>query len=273
SCIVCEYDIKRPQRPSTSDDDAPTAGDYAGFMMTPSKIETVAGEVRMLGYPLIEEVPEQDCLSSDGVVNARHFLENTTFEDRSGFKMVSVLSVFGELWSDDDGDVRKHLRLTSATADDIVPFGLETDLMPLIHDSYEGEDDEDDDEDDFDEEDEEELTEANRIIAPMPKLVEKRVDSGTMVVVIGIYDEARRGLVPPRGAMTANRLMIGTAEQIESKLRRSMVSYAIGGMVVLLLLHAAIYFAVQRQLGTTDREPPAEEARAEQAFGKWPRPV
>ncbi|PQO33059.1 hypothetical protein [Blastopirellula marina] len=240
-CVICEYDIARRQS-STSDDGKDTSGsDYAGFMMTPSKIDTRSGEVRLLGYPSLEDIPEQNIVSSDSVSNARKFLASTQFEDRSGLKIVSVLSVFGELWADDDGKVEKHMRLRSVPTEEILPPGLEANIVSLDDEAIAA----DEPHDDQEELEDDEQTEAGRVFSPNPKLVEKRVEVGETVVVFGIYDEMRRGLLPPHGTLNPNRLMIGTAEEVEGRLRTSMLSFSIGGLLFLILVHAAFYFALK----------------------------
>lgn len=263
-CVICEYDIARPQ-PKTSDGSNDTTGsDYAGFMMTPSKIDTSTGEVRLLGYPSLENMEEQNILSMDAVANARRFMDNTTFEDRSGLKMISIMSVFSELWADDDGKVEKHMCLRSVPADEILPAGLENDVASLHQAIAEEEQREREDE----AEDEDEQFDEGRVFIANPKLTEKRVDVGEAVVVIGIYDEMRRGLLPPPGSLIPNRLMNGTSEDIESRLRTSMLGLSIGGILFLLLVHAAFYFALQ--LPDARRPPPGDNKAAlqQQFIGK-----
>lgn len=241
-CVICEYDISKPEIDTSDRNDENTASDFAGFLMTPCKIETSWGDVRLLGFPMIDDVVADGFLTSNSILNAREFLESTDFEDRTGLKVVSILSVFSEVWSDDDGSVTKNMRLTHVPIDQVVPFGCETDLMTIEQaaalDAEQGHDDEDEDEDEGD------FTEEDRVFGPLPKLVEKRVEPGEQVVVFGIYNEARRGLLPPKGSMSVNRLKRGTAAEISGKLRSSVLSNLIGGLLVLAILHGVIAFAV-----------------------------
>lgn len=241
-CVICEYAISRPPV-STSGKAKETSGsDYAGFLMTPAKIDTTSGEVRLLGYPSLDQVPEQNILSREGIANARRFLHETNFEDRSGFKLLSLMSIFGELWSDEDGKVEKHLSLRNIPAEEILPLGLENDFPPQAEFDATNAGGDLFDEDQAEDED---LHEAATAYSLSLKLIEKRVDVGEAVVVFGIYDEAHRGLLPPSGTLTPNRLLLGSGEEVEARLRSSMLSYSIGGLLFLILVHAAFYFALQ----------------------------
>src|SRR5688572_15699037 len=53
-CVLCEYDLAKPEATGSSDDSDNTGSDYSGFLMTPSKIEGRSGEIRLLGFPLLE---------------------------------------------------------------------------------------------------------------------------------------------------------------------------------------------------------------------------
>ncbi|GAA4431745.1 hypothetical protein [Bremerella cremea] len=252
-CLICEYDLARGRGPTTSKHEN-TGSDYAGFLMTPCKIETPFGEVRLLGYPMLEEISDNVLITSDAVQNARTFLATTQFEDRSGMKIVSVLSVFTELWSDDDGSVTKNMRLTTIPDDKLIPADAESRLMSQAElETSDHNFDDDEDEDDY-----EQLTGGERLGHELPRLVEKLVEPGTQVVVFGIYDEARRGLMPPKGSMYANRLRPGTPEKVEGQLRTKMLANAIGALIVLALLHGGVYLAMQNTKQKADAEPAAK---------------
>ncbi|QDU78097.1 hypothetical protein Pan97_51770 [Bremerella volcania] len=257
-CVICEYDVCKPEVDTSDSADENTASDFAGFLMSPCKIQTSWGDVRLLGFPMVDDAIADNCLSSSAISAAREFLQNTEFEDRSGMKVVSVLAVFGEVWSDDDGRVVRHLRLTNTPLDQVIPFGSETDLMTIEEaaaiDAAAGVNQEDDEED----EDEGELTEENRVFGPLPKLIEKRIEPGEEVVVFGIYDEARRGLMPRKGSMVVNRLKRGTAAEVAAKLRSSVMTNVIGGLLVLAILHGVIAFAVINLAEPKEPAPPVD---------------
>lgn len=255
-CVICEYDLAKPKVTGSSEDSDNTGSDYAGFLMTPSKIEGRSGEVRLLGFPLLEGFDAQSCLSAASAANARRLLNTAPFEDRTGVKMVSILSVFGEVWSDDDGTVEKHLRLSNATADEIFPPDVEEEFQfwqstdaALEAEEDEPEDDEDDGYDD---------TETGRVYGRMPKMTEKLVAIGTEVCAFGLYDQAKGGLIRRPGSMTANRLLRGSADAVEKQLRGKLIANGLGGLIVLLLVHGAILGAISFQTTREDEAPPVE---------------
>lgn len=249
-CVICEYDIARPEIEPKNSDSENTASDFAGFLMTPCKIETSWGEVRLLGFPMIDDVVVDNCLNTSEMRAAREFLLNTEFEDRSGVKIVSVLSVFSEVWSDDDGRVTKHMRLSSKPIDQIIP--PDTEESAKTYREVMGDDE------DFDNLDDETLDEGARLFNTLPKLIEKRVEPGEKVVVIGTYNEARRGLMPARGSMSVNRLKRGTAEEVATKLKSSVMANIIGGLIVLAILHGVIAFAVLNLAQEKENAPPVD---------------
>ena len=83
--------------------------------MTPAKIDTSFGEVRLLGYPQMEQVTEQSVVSKETIINARKLLETTEYEDYSGMKMVHLVHMPNGMWSDEDGMVEKHIYLRNAS--------------------------------------------------------------------------------------------------------------------------------------------------------------
>lgn len=249
-CVICEYDICKPETESSDRDTDDTAADYAGFLMSPCKIQTSSGDVRLLGFPMIDDVITDNCLNSSEVQAAREFLRNTEFEDRSGMKLVSILSVFSDVWSDDDGRVERHMRLTSNSIDKIIPPDTEESAKAyndaLIEDEQLGE---------FDEG---MIDEGGHVFIGLPKLIEKRVEPGEEVVVIGIYSEVHRGLMPPKGSTTVNRLKRGTAAEVAAKLQSSVMANVIGGLVVLAILHGVIAFAVINLAEEKEVPPPVD---------------
>lgn len=123
-CVICEYELfsqaKLEQQQSSKHKQKPTP-DYCGFMMTPASIQTRQGEVRLLGFPQLDKVSDNQATRLDDASRAYLFLQSQPFEDRTGLRIVTVVSLFGELWTDDDGFVDKHLRLTSSTLDELFP--------------------------------------------------------------------------------------------------------------------------------------------------------
>jgi hypothetical protein len=96
-------------------------------------------------------------------------------------------------------------------------------------------DDEEDDQDDPE----------NDLTPSIPKMTEKRVAVGEQVCAIGVYRELQRGLRPSPGGCHPARLLRGGADQIIARSRASLLRNLVGGLLVLILLHAVIYGLMQ----------------------------
>ena len=275
-CILCEYDLTSQKRLSAASDNENSGSDYAGFLMVPCVIRSAFGDVRMLGFPILENFSSSHATSYPDAARAREFLQSHEFEDRSGLKMVSVLSAFGDIWSDDDGLVQKNMRLGNVSMEELFPPSLDEDLLKIIRwqqehpedfiDSNDDDEDEDEDEDDEDDEGDSDYV-AQGFTTKIPKLVEKRVEIGEQVCAIGIYNESMRGLLPPKGSSTPNRLLRGTPEQIETLSRTKVFQNTIGGLIGLLVIHGAIWGVTQIYRNSPDTIR-AQQRRAEQALHK-----
>src|SRR5436190_3213288 len=114
ACVLCEYDVasrKRVDAASQNDNNTP-GSDFAGFLMNPCVVRGQTGDVRLLGFPNLVGFGEPVCDSASAVNNAREFLTSNPLEDFSGLKLVTIFSAIKAAWSDDDGLVRKNIRLT-----------------------------------------------------------------------------------------------------------------------------------------------------------------
>jgi hypothetical protein len=120
-CVVCEYDLASQARVGRSGDHENVGSDFAGFLMTPCVIRSRMGDVRLLGFPILEGFESYPCIGYAAARNARKFLETTQFEDRSGVKIVSMLSVISDVWADDDGLVQRNMRLSKIALDKLFP--------------------------------------------------------------------------------------------------------------------------------------------------------
>ena len=266
-CILCEYDLTSQKRLSAASDNENSGSDYAGFLMVPCVIRSAFGDVRMLGFPILESFNSSHATSYPDAARAREFLQSREFEDRSGLKMVSVLSAFGDIWSDDDGLVQKNMRLGNVSMEELFPPSLDEDLLKVIRWQQEHPEDFIDSEDEDDDDDEDSDYVAQGFTTKIPKLVEKRVEIGEQVCAIGIYNEALRGLLPPKGSSSPNRLLRGTPEQIETLSRTKVFQNTIGGLIGLLVIHGAIWGVSQvyRNSPDTIRD---QQNRAEAAVRK-----
>ncbi|MCE9525792.1 MAG: ankyrin repeat domain-containing protein [Planctomycetales bacterium] len=272
-CVICEYDLGRRSR--GADPNTNTGADFAGFLMTPCVIRSQQGDIKLLGFPILEGYGDSLCDGFQAASNGYQFVKETEFENRTGLKMVTILSAFDDVWSDDDGLVQKNMRLGNVGVETLFPLDLlqnmaardEARLLsqgPEIpgenqehKQEHEGEfeQDEPDDEFDDDEFDEDALAASSGVPAPssvLPKMTEKRVAAGDTVCAIGRYNELQRGLLPKGRGSTPNRLIRGSAEDVVKKARGSMVSQFFGGLIALVIANAAVYGAMQAYLHSSD---------------------
>jgi hypothetical protein len=231
-CVLCEYDVASRKRVDSAEDPSSAGSDYAGFLMVPSVIRGPLGPVKLLGFPVLEGFVEETCGGAKAVGNARAFLAENEFEDRTGMKIVSVLSALSETWCDDDGLVRKNMRLRKTPTEELLP--PESDAPPSRPAAQD-----DDDSDDSDSDDDSSDGDL-RFTGRAARLSEKLVPVGTQVCAIGVYSEMHGGLVPPGPGGPPNRLLRGTAEEVAIRSRASMRSQLLGGLIGLAVIHGAI---------------------------------
>jgi hypothetical protein len=266
--VIVEYDLSRHRRPTGTSNQENTGSDFAGFLMVPAVIRSESREIKLLGYPVLEDFGDIPATSYAAARRAIDFLTTREFEDRTGLKMVTVLGVFGDVWSDEDGYVEKNLRLGSVPLTKLFPPELEAEIdrqmglsgdaipSPLPGDDEELDDEEEQEDDELDDEafDDDELDEdddgtADELAASarpeIPRMTEKRVAVGESVCAIGIYNELRGGLLPPRGSTQPNRLIRGSAEALEKKSRSALKGYFFGGLFFLVMSHVVAFGVMQ----------------------------
>jgi hypothetical protein len=265
--VLCEYDVSLPgSNQATSDDGERKSGsDFAGFLMNPCVVRDTNGELRLLGFPNLVGFGERVCSGGIAQQNARTFLLGTEFENLSGLKMVNVFSAIKAAWTDDDGLVRKHVRLTTKTPQQIYPQAAHTaegitttegttGPIPVEEADEDWEDDELDEELDDENLDEEFDADAAESLDENPDhalssdllLKEKRVKVGENVCAFGIYSGEKRGLVP--GGLGADRfikLVRGKPETIEAAARNRVLQNILGGIMGLTIVHAAAWALLQ----------------------------
>ena len=268
-CVICEYDLGRRSR--GTDNETNTGADFAGFLMTPCVIRSQQGDIKLLGFPILEGYADSLCTGFEAASNGYQFLKGTEFENRTGLKMVTILSAFDDVWSDEDGLVQKNMRLGKVSLESLFPLDLLQELAARDEarllsqgpqdeakaDQEQIEEDEPDDEefDDDEDFDEEELAASTGIpasTAVLPKMTEKRVHIGDRVCAVGTYNELQRGLLPKGRGSTPNRLIRGSAEDLAKKSRGSMARQFFGGLLVLIIANAAVYGVMQAYLRSTD---------------------
>lgn len=250
-CVLCEYEI---QTVVSRDGKDLSQGEYSGFLMNPCFVRTKFGKTAILGFPQLDDFAELVWKDESSARRALGYLRHTDFQDVSGLKLIQAFSELKDVWCDDDGSIHKNLRLRSLKKPSLFSPELEAylDGTPPARDEVEDEDEEraDDQDEDEDEDVEEEPYEnRNRLLDELPTLKEKYVKEGAAVCVIGRYDAEKQGLVPASsGAGRLNRLIPGSAESIENRLRGSARSHFWGALVVLLITHGVIYGAMQLYL-------------------------
>jgi hypothetical protein len=263
-CALCEYEISLPNtQPKSSNQQHQTGADFAGFLMNPCVVRSAFGDMRLLGFPNLVKVGWRNCHYPAVADNARAFLLGTEFDNLSGIKLVSVFSAIKSAWTDDDGIVQKHLRLTKKTPQEILPElehaqagstppavspeGTVEQNVPeddFDDDDLDGDDDLAEDDDDFEDTIDYESMDDDPDLAPTSWILfkEKRVKIGDKVCAFGIYSGDKRGLVP--GGLGADRfikLVRGTATTIEQEARNSFFRCILGGFLGLIVVHAAGY--------------------------------
>jgi hypothetical protein len=258
-CCLVEYDLSQESKSFSSDSDAKTGSDLAGFLMTPSEVQTGAGNVRLLGFPILEEGSSYTLQSFTAARRARDFVSRTQFEDISGLRLVNVFSAIQDAWTDEDGHVEKNLQLKKVDPQALFPDDLEAVWQEVYGEQPVDEPDaelgksedelldEEELEDELDDEDEDDLDDDDGPPLPnipIPTLKENRVSPGDQVCVIGRYDEMRRGIKPTGSGMQALRLIRGSIETLERKASSSLWSHLLGGIFFLILAHAATCFVM-----------------------------
>jgi hypothetical protein len=109
-CLAYEYEVYEMITMKTGRSGSTTTKQLycSGFGLIPSQIRTKQGEIRILGFPLIDEFPKDFTESTDQRARAETYMMKTTFHNmKQNFK--SIFSQFDDLFLDADGAVRKDL--------------------------------------------------------------------------------------------------------------------------------------------------------------------
>lgn len=106
-CVLYSCDISHESRSQDSSDH--NVKDFSSLCLTPCAVYAPGGTVRILGYPVLQGFPETPRREPEAIANAESYLRSTQFEK------VGILQVFSQvkdLLTDQDGYIRKDLRLT-----------------------------------------------------------------------------------------------------------------------------------------------------------------
>jgi hypothetical protein len=109
-CVAYEYKMRGK--------DAGLAA-YSGHALTPSVIRGAKGDVRLCGYPDLDELPFDEVEGEEARERAARYVAQTRFEVA---KARGVFSALRELYTDDDGSLNLDWKTSDAPSD---PSGLE----------------------------------------------------------------------------------------------------------------------------------------------------
>lgn len=101
-CVAYEYEIGH------KGGDEPVK-DFTGFALTPSTIRTSRGSVLMLGWSMLDAFPKRRPVGPHVIERAKAYLRDTLFEKVT---LRQVPGLMSELFTDDDGSMRRDIRIT-----------------------------------------------------------------------------------------------------------------------------------------------------------------
>jgi Ankyrin repeats (3 copies) len=119
-CVAYEYEVV--QRGPVAKGQTSAGADIAGFALASSAIDTAAGGVRLLGFPMLDQFPQARDSGPDVAARARHYAGSAPFDRMRGLGVVRMFASFDDALADADGAVRKDFRLT----DGDIPFEQRT---------------------------------------------------------------------------------------------------------------------------------------------------
>jgi hypothetical protein len=118
-CVAYEYDAKNPSTVDSRGHERPGGSTLAGFALAPSVIRSNRGDVHLLGFSLLSDFPEKVMDHPEDAERAIRYAGSTEFTEMGVAKLGAMLSMMDDAMADDDGTVRKDMRMKSATAADL----------------------------------------------------------------------------------------------------------------------------------------------------------
>ncbi|MFO1519619.1 MAG: hypothetical protein U1F57_08180 [bacterium] len=241
-CVAYETELyHRSSRPSSESSQAHSYV-YVGVGMTPCRIATMQGEVRLLGFPLLEEFPQKKLHNFSFRQNLLAYLKTAPLQPMQGVKKLQLFTKMENVMTDEDGALRQDWQLGPIPELE-TPEGEKGSVSQARPIREEAEEEEIEGE----ETDEEE---AEALEGPFQgyQLGERTVAPEDSVVAFGIYSASDLGI---RGRFQfggrPNELYPGTASSISKKIRgnaRATLIFSIvffsffHGMMTFLILHA-----------------------------------
>jgi hypothetical protein len=104
ACVAYQYEMKARL--------GDRKADAFGFALTPSVIRTSRGDVRLLGWGLLDQFPEERAAGDEAAARARAYLVAARPEALGAAAVVKMIDQMDEVFVDDDGAVRKDWKLT-----------------------------------------------------------------------------------------------------------------------------------------------------------------
>ena len=120
-CVAYEYEVVQPLAARRGQANSRST-DLAGFAMAASAIDTGDASVRLLGFPMLDEFPQERTPGREIAARARQYAASAPFERMKGLGVLRMFSEFDDALADADGVVRKDFRMR----DDPIPFEQRT---------------------------------------------------------------------------------------------------------------------------------------------------
>jgi hypothetical protein len=249
--VLYEYTVYRyeTRRRSKGGTETIKVVDFTGLGKCECIIQSTASRLRLIGFPDLDPIAENNLTKPDDIARARQYVQSTAWEDTTGLGVVrGARNMFAALTGNDES-LKKDWRMIAVRDCDWLaadgpapPVPAKTDDPATVVPSFAGDtaDDEDDDLEDEDDVDEP--------VAPRrggsgyrPQLAEKRIEPGQSVVIVGRYDEIRQGIVS--GGTQLVKIYLEDVESVAHKLASTRRSYLFGGLLTLVIVNAGAWAA------------------------------
>ena len=286
-CVLYEYDVFRQVTRTKNDGGTETSKsvDFAGVGKTECIIRSTSSKLRLIGFPDLEPLDEDQLVEKADVLRARQYVQFTAWEDVSGLGVLrGVRDMFSALTGNEES-FRKDWRMISVrdcawlkaepAANPAAGPDATAETNPRIPGEVSSEsaaEEEAWDDEDEDIEEEQRLDEAGADAdhdeddddggpptwrdgsGYHPQLSEKRLEPGQQVVAIGHYDEVRQGLVG--GGAHLIKIYLDDLQTVARKLAATKWSYLVGGILTLAIVNVGVWGAQQiyRRSDATERK-------------------
>lgn len=124
-CVAYEYDAKNPSSRDSRGRETSGGSTLAGFALAPSVVRSNRGDVHLLGFSLLTEFKPETFDDPESRERAVRYASSTEFTEMGLAKIGAMISTLDEAMTDDDGSVRKDMRMKEATASDLAACTLE----------------------------------------------------------------------------------------------------------------------------------------------------